>query len=275
MIIKSLTRKNESYSQLIRYMLQDSKDLSELANKSFIIRNHIKSDTIEDIAQEFKQNEQFRIHKRLNNSKIHHTILSFSDKDQDRLTLEKIKTLTQAYIRLRSPNGMALAVPHTDKNSWHCHIMFSGVEYRTGKSIRISREEFKALKIQIQDIQIDRFPELTGSVVEHNRESKSIGIDFNQKWATDKIALKGIIDTSFNEAISKDDFYKHLKAHHIEKYERSGATAGVRYNGRKYRFRTLGYTREQLLEIDKEQARLRELELQRSISDQRTVEHDR
>ncbi|MCH8904458.1 MAG: relaxase/mobilization nuclease domain-containing protein [Bacteroidetes bacterium] len=273
MIIKSLTRKDESYSQLIRYILQDAKDISEASKKSFVIRHHIKGDTLEDITKEFQENERYRINKRSNNSKIFHTIMSFSDKDRKNLTLEKMKNLTQSYIQLRSPNAMVLAVPHfEDKKNWHCHLIFSGVEYRTGKSIRISREEFKKTKVKIQAIQIERYPELTESLVDHDRDTKDFRMTGYQKGTSEKTELKSILNTCYNEALSKVDFFRHLKAYDLETYIRGGIITGVWFQGRKYRLKKFGITQEVLSQLDKEQGKLNDLKQQRGKSNHQDID---
>ena len=48
---------------------------------------------------------------------------------------------------------MYVAVPHFDKDHYHVHICASGVEYRTGKTMRLSKAEMQKMKKNIQKYQ--------------------------------------------------------------------------------------------------------------------------
>ncbi len=57
-----------------------------------------------------------------------------------------------------------------DKQHYHIHICASGIEYKTGKSLRLTKPELQKLKKDIQQFQMGRFPELSNSVVQHGKK---------------------------------------------------------------------------------------------------------
>ncbi len=72
---------------------------------------------------------------------VTHEILSWHRDDAKNITLQKMQDMAREYINIRNPNGMYIAVPHFDKEHYHIHICASGVEYRTGKVMRLSKKE--------------------------------------------------------------------------------------------------------------------------------------
>lgn len=77
----------------------------------------------------------------------------------------------QGNIRQRNPNGLYVAVPHFDKNHYQIHICASGMD-KTGMSLRLPKADLQKLKKNIQQYQIDMFPELSKSIVNHGKKEK-------------------------------------------------------------------------------------------------------
>jgi len=92
MIIKSLTRKTKTWRQLLEYMKNDKS-----RDDSFIIKRHVEGNSISAWTRAFEQNESNRLHKRTNNVTIYHEILSWSNKDIQKITDAKIKDMAQKY----------------------------------------------------------------------------------------------------------------------------------------------------------------------------------
>ena len=67
---------------------------------------------------------------------------------------------------------------------------------------------------------------------------------------SDKRQLISILEKTYTKASSEKDFYKRLKAERLELYSRNSKTVGVKLN-RKFRFKTLGYDKSVLQELDK------------------------
>lgn len=172
MIIKVLSLKKPHYEKLFNYMMNDKERVFDHEQKSFVLRHNLKGESIEGWAEQFKENEEYRKHNRANSVLLTHEILSWHKDDVKNITIDKMEEMARKYIQLRNPEGMYIAVPHTDKEHFHIHIAASGVEYHTGKSLRMSKKDFTELKRNIQSYQKERFPELINSIVEHGKTKK-------------------------------------------------------------------------------------------------------
>lgn len=265
MIIKVKTRKTPSYRKLLEYLLNDRERLFYADNKSFVIRHNIKGNSIEKWVEQFKENETHRKYRRKDSVLLTHEILSWHKEDAKNITLEKMEDMAREYIRLRNPRGIYIAVPHTDKKHFHVHICASGLEYHTGKSMRMTKAEFAELKKNVQLYMTEKYPELSRSPVEHGKGEVSISdADYRIKLRTgresDKQKIVSILQSCHQRAKSKDEFFRLLKERGVETYSRAGRTTGIVYSKRRYRLSRLGLTPEILLELDVEVKRRTELE---------------
>ena len=156
MIIKSKSYKGDCYDNVIAYVLREADK-----DNGFILTRFIKGKdrTPESIAKEFRKNEQYRIHRRKNSVTLYMDIISFHKDDAEKLTDNAIlKKIARKYMSLRSNLSIALTTVHRDKSHTHLHVLLSGTEYRTGKSIRISRADFKnKVKIPMETFQEKHF----------------------------------------------------------------------------------------------------------------------
>ena len=264
MVVKVIARGTASFGQLLKYMQSNEKHIGDRSGRSFVIQHNVKGNTIRDWTEDFLENEEYRLYPRAKNTKLTHEILSWSAEDKDQITLEKMEEMTREYINLRGIQGMYVAMPHFDDHR-HVHICASALEYRTGMSMRMSKKEFQTLKKDIQTYQIERYPELTHSLVDHDRKERGLDTDREYQYklrtagSTHKEQLVFLLDQCFGEALSKEDFYEHVRSHGHEVYERGGKTTGVWYEGRKYRFNRLGFTQDRLTELDQQREKLNEL----------------
>lgn len=238
-------------------MVHDKDRLFDKDGKSFVITHNLKGRKIDGWVEQYKLNETFRKIKRSDSIKLTHEILSWHKEDSENMSLEKMEEMAREYIRERNPNGIYVAVPHFDKNHYHIHVCASGVEFRTGKSLRMSKVEFQKLKKDIQDYQIGHFPELSKSIVAHGKKDKTRLTEKEYQYklrtcrATEKELLAGMLKTCYKAATSKDDFFKKLKECGLKTYDRSGKTTGLVYGSHKFRFNRLGYTEERMEELNK------------------------
>lgn len=172
MIIKSKSYKHVSaYKKVVEYVLREAEQ-----EDSFVLTRFIKgkNHSSEELSKQLLENEQYRIHKRKNNVKLYMEILSFHKNDADRLSNEKLKKIARKYISLRSDRSVAIATVHRqEKDHVHLHILLSGTAYKTGKSVRISRDDFKhKVKIPMENYVREQFPELKRSEINHNPSKK-------------------------------------------------------------------------------------------------------
>jgi hypothetical protein len=237
-------------------MLNDKDRLFDDKGYSFAISHNLKGNKINEWEKQYKENEQYRQFKRANSILLTHEIISFHKDDAKNISLDKLEDIAREYVRQRNNNGIYLAVPHFDKEHYHIHVAASGIEYRTGKSMRLSKTDLQKLKRGIQEYQIEKYPELSKSLVNHEKKEYALS-DKEYKYkertgrATNKEQLIGMLKTCYKKAISKDDFFEKLKECDLKTYVRGGKIYGVIYSGKKFRFKTLEFTEEKLQDLDK------------------------
>lgn len=288
MIIKIKTYKRPQYKKLLNYMLHDEGRLFNKEKRSFVITHNLKGNTINQWEQQFKENETFRIRKRTDSVLYTHEIISFHKDDAKNISLDKLENMARTYIQKRKINGMFVAVPHFDKDHYHIHICASGLEYHTGKSLRMTKMDFQKLKKDIQNYQIEHFPELSKSVVKHEKKTlnKEQSKEYNKITqtekeyqyklrtgrATEKEQILGMLKTCYKSSTSKDDFFNKLKECGLKTYIRSGKTTGIIFGNHKFRLNRLGFTEERLEELNRTFNRGNELNKTREP--QKTIEKD-
>lgn len=260
-------------------MIHDKDRLFDKNGRSFAITHNLKGNSIEEWEEQFKLNESYRLRKRTDSVYLTHEIISLHRDDAKHITLEKLQTIANEYIFQRNPHGMYVAVPHFDKEHYHIHICASGIEYKTGKSLRLNKPNLLALKKNIQQFQIERFPELSNSVVKHGGKEKSLLTDkeYQIKLRTGRETGKGLVigmlKTCYKKAISIETFYQLVKESGLKTYERGGKITGVEDGKYKYRFSRLGFTEERINDLEVHFNRSKDLHYLRSTRGQkRTIE---
>ena len=264
-----------------RNRFKTGKRLFDDKGKSFVITHNLKGNTIKEWEKQFKGNELYRQYKRKDNTRLFHEILSWHKDDSENITLAKLEEMTREYIRQRNPNGMYVAVPHYDKDHFHVHICASGVEYKTGKSLRLAKTELQKLKAGIQKFQMDRFPELSKSIVDYQKKGKSFSSDKEYQFKlrtgrqTDKEKILAILEGCFKKSVSKNTFFELLKQRGLKTYDRSGRTTGILYNNQKFRLGRLGFSDDRFTTLEQSDNRGKELRNMRGESRQRTINRDK
>jgi hypothetical protein len=259
-------------------MMNDEDRLFDAKKQSFAITHNLKGNSIEEWVKQYKANELFRQRKRTDSVLLTHEILSWHRDDAKNITLEKMEDMAREYIRQRNPNGIFVAVPHFDKQHFHIHICASGVEYKTGKSLRLPKADLQKLKKEIQDYQVEKFPELTKSVVAHGKNEKSVltekeyQVKLRTGRETNKELVIAILKSCYKKAISKETFFELLKKNNLKTYDRQGNTTGVVYEGIKFRFNRLGFTEERFEGLDRFEKRETGLYERRSSKVENTIE---
>lgn len=273
MIIKSKSYKHtKSFTTVINYILREQERENGFVLTKFVKGNDV---SVEKVAKLFTINESYRQNPRKNNVKLYMDILSFHGKDAQKLSNEKLKVIALKHLSLRAPRSVAIATVHrNEKEHTHLHICFSGVEYKTGKSIRLSKGDFQnKVKIPMEKFQRKEFPELTLSEINHNipakNKTKELRKDIEkimeQKGrVSEKQQILYILEQTFKTALSEKDFYAKIQSCGLELYTRNGKMIGIQAK-RKFRFKTLGYTSEVLKELDENITLNRRLEMLRKL----------
>lgn len=272
MIIKDLSRRNIGgakplLSYILRYVLTEKVEpelvsAPDLRDKRpFIIRHNVKSNDLKGIVQEFLENEKGRIRKTSAHVALHHTIISFSANDSKTITDKMLRAIARKYIELRSPNSLFAGTKHTDRSHIHLHLAMSSCDL-SGRSNRISRNEFAELKVLLQEYQQHHHSELTHSIVQHGRaKAQQHGITLpgvvTKSRMTEKESLMLALAASRAKSRSLQEFLECLQPLGYTPYYRgqekrlTGLQLG---NGRKFRFERLGYG-EKIAELNSLQAK--------------------
>lgn len=276
MIYKVLTRSTPSFGGLINYILNENK----VPEKQVFTHNIRSLNTdIKGITKEFLINESFRNFTRSDQIYLNHEIISFSALDRDKITQEVLSDIMDKYVSLRGPNGVYLGAIHQDKDHIHLHIAVSGLEYRTGKSFYLPKDKLLELKLELQEYQKEKYPELKNSLPKHginkeyvtDREWQAMNRDGRN---TIKQMIAPVIKDSFKKASSQKEFLELLTKHNLHYYERNGKPTGVIVDEMKIRFTRLGISKEQLnklpMDINAEKIALHQIQqirLERSVKE--------
>ncbi|NMR34957.1 relaxase/mobilization nuclease domain-containing protein [Chryseobacterium aquaticum] len=272
MIIKSKSYKTtKSFNTVLDYIFRENEK-----NYGFELTKFIKGKNLfpEELSSQFRFNEQFRINQRKNSVVLYMDILSFHPRDAERLTNDKLHQIALKYLSLRAPKSIAVATVHrNEKYHTHLHLVFSGIEYKTGKSIRMSKEDFQnKVKIPMEKYQQEVFPELMLSKINHEKlrflqkeqKKDSEIIMENEGEISEKKKILKLLEEVFTTVTSEKDFYQKLESKNIKLYSRNGKITGIEGN-RKFRFSRLGYTPELLQSLEQNPTLNQRLEWLRNI----------
>ncbi len=162
-VVKILARHNPSYKSLINYILKEQNE------KPQIITHNLHSVDPVLASREFLENEAYRSTTRSDQVFLYHEILSFSNKDTQKINPEMLEDLGRKYIELRGNEGVYFGAVHKDRDHIHLHFCVSGTKLYTGTAMRLSKENLKELKINFQEYQKQKYPELEKSICEHGK----------------------------------------------------------------------------------------------------------
>lgn len=276
MILKNLTRRSNT-GQLVNYLFKNEKD----KKPEPVLKHNLRSLTTKGWSKEFDRNFDLRNNRRKDNIRLHHTIISFSNKDKNHINPELLKDITKKYIELRGKDNIYLASSHQDKEHIHLHIVMSSIKYLTGESNRISRQEFKEIKLALDTYQKEKYPELVNSLPNHGK-SKSVqltdqeyGLLNPDRKFSQKQELLETVQAVYDRSKSVDNFLSELKSEGYDTYIRGGKIYGLEdKTERHYRFSTLGIDLNKLEEKD-QQAQVETKQLQEIASLRESKSQDR
>jgi len=277
MFLKTLRHKGPSLRSLLFYMV----DGMQNKDTDLMIAHNLRSLDMADITNDFIENEKYRKQTRAK-TRWYHEILSISALDSDMVDDRMLERIAQKYIQMRSPNALCFAVSHTGEAHKHIHFCFSGTEYRSKKTLRMDNKTFRDLRIDFEHWQQQELPELSHSIVylgaeKEKRRQRGKGACLEREYQTkkrlaatkqltDKEQLKEVVQQAFSQSRTKKQFYERLRQSGVATYERNGKMAGVITN-KKYRFTSLGITKDMLFSLDKFAQRQQEAERLMSRND--------
>lgn len=227
---------------------------------SVTIKRNIRGRTISDYCLEFDANQKLRLHSRKDNVLAFHTIISIGKTDKDKVDEKMLRDISQYYMQLRGPSSLFVGAIHRNTESIHIHLVQSATQYMTGVSSRISKKEFNDITLAMQEMQRQRYPQLTNSLPDFSKD-KAVKIGREETKKYNRFERTSVKDTvvqclaaAYAKAKSPAQFQSLLKEQNIIPYERGSKTAGVICAGYKFRYKTLGYDTK-LLELEARHAR--------------------
>lgn len=267
MIIKSMTRKSNSFSQLYDYLMRDK------SNFSFTRNTYSNALNKKKLIKEFLNNYKFLKDSRGKVS-LYHEILSL---ENNLLSKERQKEilldLADKYLLTRANNHLSFGVVHEDKEHIHLHLMISSNEIDGLKRIRLSKKEFSTIQKNLESYKNEKYSELYKSSFYQNKKDLSKEKQKEQEIKTKRNAqtlkdkIKDDLKQTFKTASSRTFLNNHLENLGYSLYIR-GETIGVIYENKKYRLKTLGLENEYKAMFQNiEQRQERELRRQKNKED--------
>ena len=272
MLIKILRHKRRSnIHHLLKYMVDGMESEQDL-----MIAHNLPSFDLGTMSEAFLANDAYRTDRRATVT-WYHEILSFSPLDSTHLSNEKLEEIAREYIHRRNENSLCFAVSHLGDNHKHVHLCFSAVEYKSDKSLRMSNEDFRALREGMEQWQREHFPEIEYSSPYLNptrkrHPSRIVQQDKNKRQENEVQAKKRLgkkplikeqlacaLQDCYDKSQTMQEFVEHVQSAGFDVYERNGKVAGIVHN-RKYRFSTVGIRDEMLLSLSRLQQRQQEME---------------
>jgi hypothetical protein len=238
MIIKSMSRKSKSFSQLYDYLTRDKSSFT------FSRNTYSNSKSKKEFVNEFYENAR---HLREARGKVfmYHEVLSL---EENELSFEKQKEIlldmAEKYLYQRAEDHLAFGVIHEEKNNMHVHLMISANEIEGDKRIRLLKQEFSQIQQRLENYKNQKYKELKQSSLYQDKKDLSKAKQNEQelknrgaKSIKEEIVEK--LKDTFSKATSNRYLEKRLESLGYEVYTR-GKTQGIHYENKNYRLKTLG-----------------------------------
>lgn len=214
MILKTYSRRQPKFRQLIHYITEDRQ--REHTNDLFFqLCHNVSARSIEHTISDFYANDQYR-KPRKNGNACYHSILSFAPADAQKLTKPILWNIAQAFIRFRDPKALYFIQPHQDKNHIHLHCCISGNQFQSHKATRLSRPQFYQLRVALEQHQQRHYPQLDQSLI------------YNKMTTFEINRLKKLIQPLYEQANTSKEFLKNLQ--HLPSITYDTPTKTITYN---------------------------------------------
>ena len=256
MIIKSMSRKHRTFSQLYHYM----KDGSSRSSEYDYFSHNIYSRKDQDIINEFVANSR-KVKARKNGNYLFHEVIAITKSKQ--LTLEQEKErlfdIVRNYVDMRCKNNLVAGYMHDEKDiNVHFHLMISSNELDEFKNQRLTKFDFDKAKKQLERYVIEKYPELEQDIImnakaeqKKSRESnKAAEIKRKGGRLEKKEHMVKTLNSIFSNSRTMNEYFTQLEQQHIEMYNRGSAIGFInKTDGKKYRLKTLALE-EQFKQVD-------------------------
>ena len=256
MIIKSMSRKHRSFSQLYNYM----KDGSSRSSEYDYFSHNVYARKDQDIINEFVTNSR-KVKARKNGNYLFHEVIAITKSKQLTLDQEKERLfdIVRTYVDMRCKNNLAAGYLHDEKdNNVHFHLMISSNELDAFKNQRLTKFDFDKAKKELERYVIEKYPELEQDIIMNAKKDQKKSRDSNKAA---EVKRKGgrlekkehmvkTLNSIFANSRSMDDYFKQLEQQNFEMYNRGSSIGFInKTDGKKYRLKTLALE-EQFKQVD-------------------------
>lgn len=247
MIIRSLSRKTASFHQLYHYINEDD-SIPYFFSWNLNIADHLDEDQILD---QFYENSEC-LKGRKNGNVQYHEIIAMERRPDIPLIrqIQALHDIMGKYTQARGPNLLAWGRIHVTPTTVHGHLMLSANEIDCFRPFYLSTKEYREIQKQCERYIRQNYPDLKQPVIYEKertqRPIKSRQREYEYTRRTGKKTKKQQVKEKLTELLEqeRDQSLKSLlNQHGFELYQR-GKHHGVWYDGRKYRFQTLGLLEE-------------------------------
>lgn len=243
-IIKSLSRKTASHSQLLKYI-----NKGRVEGDEFCLKHNIYSNTHYKIVREFLKNHDC-LKKRKNSNALYHEIISI--KHQKEYSKEELKNIlldiAEQYIEIRAKDCLVYGVIHENKQGIHLHLAISSNELYSTKNHYFSKQDFRNIQKKINEYAYKKYPKL--ELIEEKEKkdkakSKSKDSEVHIKKRTGKPSQKEVIRETLKDIFATcknvDEFNIRIREANLYMYHR-GKNLGFEdlATNRRYRLANLG-----------------------------------
>lgn len=255
MLIKILSRKNNSFGKLLNYISKESDSQS-------LCYNLPQTNELDILQQEFVQNDTYRSKGAKN--RMYHHILSFSSKDKAHITPEILHEIALQYItKAGLENHLVYGRVHNDREHIHWHLMSSQNDFHNKKSFRLSKSQLKSLQVEMEQYTKEHYPQIKHSFAYiSNKRNLTLGFETSKAFIkpteqefqiakqgkeTEKKQLIEYLKTIAKASSTTLEFENHISQNsQYELYTYRGKIQGIldKSNAKKYRLTTLFKTKE-------------------------------
>ena len=225
MIIKSMSRKNTSFAQLIKYFEK------EQVNSRFSWNLYSCMNDRDSIIKEFESNSKY-----LKNARgkvyLYHEVLSL---EKNNLSIKKqqeiLQDLSKKYISQRANESLVYGVIHNDTNNLHMHLMISSNKVLSSKRERLSKKEFKTIQHTLEQYKNEYYKELTQTNFYEQKQ-------YTKSKQSKKEFVRENLEYIFKRSLSKVSLENALKNQGFT-IKQKGVNFVVEYENKTYRLKTL------------------------------------
>lgn len=241
MIIKSMSRKQPSFDQLLAYIDRDD------AAGEFRLRHNLLGRSREAMVREFERNATL-LPKRKNGVYLYHEIISIKrasgiEAEEQR---DKLRQIVDNYIEARCPDNLCYGGLHQDKDhSFHYHLAISANGAGQNRRHRLTKKQFREITTGLERYVLERFPELGQEVaIDKRRETKRSQKGEALKQRTGRLPKQeqvlGRARAALDYAQDRQDLLDRLGREDLELYAR-GKNLGLidLKSGKRHRLETL------------------------------------